>query len=234
MTRTILFSMLTLLAISCDNNTADNSQKTNPLFDTFKNKHTTSMSTISITAIKGNHIDKASEIFASFRYVDLKNDKPFSTLDSCSSFLSDNYLDYAKKDIAIRGLWFDNGWTIIYDPEMVDFIEDNAMTSISQNLNTDVLTFVVQKTSNTFGFAKYNQQKQRHFLSIDTEIAENFGTPLTEEQGLNLSQSITVNDILQLADKFGVDLEMKNAARPFVAKELGYNDELKMELEKFK
>lgn len=233
MIRILLFSLLTYVVVSCENNAVNNIQKAYPHFDG-RIKKSSTMSTISITAIKGNYLEKAAEIFASFRYVDLKNDQPFGSLDSCSLFLSLNYLDYSKKDIAIRGIWFYSGWTIVWDPEIVDFIDDKALTLISQNLKTDVLTFIIQKNSNSFGFAKYYQQKQRYFLSIDSEVAGNFGAPLTEEQGLNFTPSVAINDIFQLAAKFGIDLEMKNATRPFVVKQLGYNEELKKELEKYK
>lgn len=231
--KTIIISILTLFAISCDNNSTDNSQKSDARLDTL-NKNESNSSTMSITAIKGNHLDKSSAIFATFKYIDLKADRSFSTIDSCSSFLIDNYMAYTKKDIAIRGLWYFNGWTIIYDPEMVDFLDDTALISISKNLNTDVLTFVIQKTSDTYGFAKYNQKKLRTFFATGSEVTENSGTPLTEEEGLNINKGIFVDDIITLADKFGIDLSTKKTTGPFVAKKLGYNDELKKDLEKFK
>ena len=181
------------------------------------------MSSISIIAINGNQIDKTSEIFDAFKYIDLHHDKQFYSLDSCVTYLNENYFDSSKKNIALRGLWTLNGWTIIWDPEMVDMTDETAMETFSQKLNVEVLTFLIQTTSGSFGFAKYNRTKQRKFYSTDGRIAENFGSPLTEEKGLNINQNIFINDVLQLANKFGIDIEAKNTKTTFLVKELGYN-----------
>ena len=139
--------------------------------------------TNSIIAIKGNHFDRVANIFECFRYNDLDKDKAFDNADKFNDFLFDNYFEFANREIALRGIWFDNGWTIISDPEMVDTVDEEALLKLSNTLESDVLTFIIQTTSSSFSFAKFNKTMERHFFSTDGEISDNIGSPLKEEQG---------------------------------------------------
>ena len=189
--------------------------------------------TSSIIIIRGNHLNKVSDIFECFKYNDFDQDRVFENADKFNEFLFDNYFEFANREIALRGLWVDNGWTIISDPEMVDTVDDEALLRLSNKLNSEVQTFIIQTTSGSFGFAKYDKIKQRHFFSTDGEVTDNFGSPLTEEQGINLNERVFVDDILKLASNFGIDLEAKSV-NSFIVKQLSYSDELKKELEQFK
>ena len=51
------------------------------------------------------------------------------------------------------------------------------------------------------------------------------GSPLTEEQGLNINQNIFTDDIFELANKLGIDVEAKNIDNTFVVKELNTKSE---------
>jgi hypothetical protein len=191
------------------------------------------MSTLSIIAIKGNHLNHVAELFAPFRYVDLNNDKQFDFIEKASTYLNLNYFNYTKRDIALRGLWLNNDWTIILDPETVDTVSENPLSLLSRSLDSEVLTFIIQTNSGSYGFSKYQKTKQRAFMVSDGEVIEEFGEPLTEEKDLNINENIFTDDILKLADKFGIDLQ-GSSTKTFVIKELGYTEELKKELEPFR
>ncbi|MFT3822865.1 MAG: hypothetical protein QM731_03050 [Chitinophagaceae bacterium] len=189
--------------------------------------------TNSFIAIRGNHPGKAIEIFGTFNYSDTNGDKQFNNWQAFNDYLSDNYFEFAGKEIAIRGIWSGNGWTIISDPEMTDAIEEEALLELSNKLNTDVITFIIQTTSNSFGFTVYsNDNIKRHFFSSDGEITDNLNTPLPEENGLNISGSIFADDIVALANNLGIDLEGKGNSI-YIVKELAYNDEMKTTPEQF-
>lgn len=188
--------------------------------------------TNSIIAIKGNHFDKVDTIFECFNYIDFANDQTFENADKFNEYLFDNYFEFANQEIALRGLWVYSGWTIISDPEMVDSVDDEAIIRLSKKLKSDVLTFIIQTNSGSFGFAKYNETKKRYFFSIDGETSYNIGLPTKEEQGINLNEKVCVDDILKLANNFGIDLERKSS-KSFIVKQLGYNDKMKLELEQF-
>lgn len=189
--------------------------------------------TNSFIAIKGNFFDRTNEIFTAFKYIDTKQDKQFDDWQTFNDYLFDNYFELANNEIALRGIWTDNGWTIIHDPEMVDTVEEETLLQLSRTLNTDILTFIIQTTSSSFGFAVYNDTIKRHFFVSDGEITDNLYEPLEQEKGLKINESIFSDDILKLAEKLGIDLDGKNN-RTYTVKQLAYSDEMKSELEQFK
>src|SRR5690554_5163662 len=189
--------------------------------------------TNSFIAIKGKHFDRADEIFSVFKYIDTKQDKQFDDWQTFNEYLFDNYFEFANNEVAIRGIWTDNGWTIIHDPEMVDTVDEMALIQLSRVLNTDIITFIIQTTSNSFGFTVYNDTIKRHFFVSDGEITDNLYDPLPQENGLNINENIFSDDILKLAEKFEIDLEGKNKLT-YTVKQLAYSDEMKSELEQFK
>ena len=189
--------------------------------------------TNSIIAIRGNYFDKQIEIFKEFKYVDLKQDEQFDKLDDMYAYLFDNYLSFSEQDVALQGFWVDNGWTIICDPEMVNALDTAALLKLSDKFNSDVVTFLIQTTSGSFGFAKYGLSGQRNFLSIDGRVTDNTGLPLPEEVGLNINEQIFANDIIGIAYKLGINFE-KTSPQTYLAKKLSYNEELKRDLAQFK
>nr|WP_294944968.1 hypothetical protein [uncultured Mucilaginibacter sp.] len=189
--------------------------------------------TNSIIAIKGNHLDKQVEIFEVFKYVDVKQDEQFDNLDDMYAYLFDNYLSFSDQDVALRGIWVANDWTIICDPEMVDVLDMAALLKLSDKFNSDVMSFLIQTTSGSFGFAKCGLSGQRNFLSIDGSVTNNSGLPLPEESGLNINEQIFADDVIGIAQKLGIDFE-KTSLQSCLAKKLSYNDELKRELASFK
>lgn len=116
---------------------------------------------------------------------------------------------------------------------MVDMVEEEALLQLSRILNTDLVTFIIQTTSNSFGFTVYNDTIKRHFFVSDGEITDNLYEPLEQEKGLNINENIFSDDILILAEKLGIDLEAK-IKQTYTIKQLAYSDEMKSELEHFR
>lgn len=180
----------------------------------------------SIIAIKGNHVDKADQIFKTFKYFDLGNDKQFGNWPDAASYLFDNFMKLAEDDIAIRGIWSNGTWTVICDPEMVDIMEEDMIEDLSLKLKAKVFTLLIHNTSGTYEFACYEEEKLRHFQLFEGVVVENEGEPLPEEASLNINEKITEQDLIALAANLGLDLEFTDVNTKFTVKELGYNDEL--------
>ena len=83
--------------------------------------------TYNIIAIRGNHLDEISSVFECFKYTDLAKDETFDNSIDYNNYLFDNYLEFANREIALRGIWFENDWTIISDPEMTDLFKEEAL-----------------------------------------------------------------------------------------------------------
>lgn len=189
--------------------------------------------TNSFIAIRGIHLDRMREIFEIFNYKDTHQDKQFNDWQEFNDFLYDNYFELASNNLALRGIWSDNGWTIIIDPEMVDTTDEEVLLELSKKLDTDIITFIIQTTSNSFGFTLYNDSVKRKFVVSDGEVTDNLHQPLEQEKGLNINKKIFSDDILNLAENFGIDLK-GNGNRTYLVKQLGYSEEMIYKLEEFK
>jgi hypothetical protein len=186
-----------------------------------------------IIAIEGNHMSDLESIFQTFRYNDTLNDMKFDSYDKHASYLFENYHELSSKGITIRGVWYENNWTIISDPEFTDLVSADIIEKLAKKFNTRVLTFMIQSTSATFGYSLYNPSIERQFIVSDGDICENNGTPLPEEKEIDLNHKIFSDEITKLATNFGVDIN-GTKGKEFVVKQFEYNDELKSEMEQFR
>lgn len=137
-----------------------------------------------IIAIKGNCIDKLGKIVSILNYME-----------------DDNIFDKLSQTVK-----FKNGWTILPDEEMVFVTEDDLLSQLSEDLGTEIFSFIVQSTSATYGFSNFNASKNRLFLAQDGEIVENSGDKLKAEMELNINENVSAGDILKVAKLVGIDL----------------------------
>ncbi len=186
-----------------------------------------------IIAIKGDHLNRAEEIFRIFNYIDLKKDKSYHSWDQASEYLFENYFDLANKEIALRGIWTDNGWTLICDPELIDPTEDSKLEKLSQLLKTEIWTFIIQTISETYSFTKFDETKVRSFFVSNGKVLENSGYTLPQEKGFNINEKFCIGEVSAISKILDVNI---NPERPgnFIVKELVYDDELKAQLAKLK
>ena len=138
-----------------------------------------------IIAIRGNYIDKLEKVAEVFNYME--------DLDIINEFSH-----HAK---------LENGWTILRDEEMVFVVEDDLLSELSEELETEIFTFTIQSTSATYGFSSFNEGKNRIFLVQDGEIIENFGDKMEVEMNLNIDENASIEDILNIAKAFKIELE---------------------------
>lgn len=186
--------------------------------------------TSSFIAIKGNFLEQAEEIFTVFNYIDTDEDRQFVDWDHFNHYLLNNYATLECSGTIVRGIWTDNQWTIINDPEMVDATDKNALEKLSQKLNTEVYTFILQTGSKSFGFAAYQQTLKRNLLVSLGLVVENLHPPLEQEKEMDVSKGIFADDILNLAERMGINLKGKGL-RLYTAKHLTYTQQMRNELD---
>ncbi len=187
----------------------------------------------SYIAIRSRQPEIIEKMFLIFDYIDTHNDKPFHNWQSFNEYLYDHFFEYAHNGISLCGIWVQDDWTIISDPEMVDTLNTEALSQLSKKLNTDIITLTIQTSSNSYGFSVYKTSIQRHFFVSDGEIMENISDPLPEEQGVNICADIFADDILKLAGNFGIDIEGKKNTT-YTIKQLISSGAEKTELQKAK
>ena len=165
--------------------------------------------TASFIVIEGQHPGNLEEFLRVFNYSDTGEDKVFTDRQVFNEYLSEQYTKFAAEGIALRGIWTDEHFFLLSDPEMTDALNDEALAELSVRLGSRVLSFIIQTSSETFGFAVYNGANRRVFFASEGEILENTSDPLPEEQGLALHADIFAEDIYKLAHSFGIDIEGK-------------------------
>ncbi|HRB71492.1 MAG TPA: hypothetical protein PK776_06550 [Flavobacterium sp.] len=179
--------------------------------------------TNSFIAIRGSLLNKSDQIFRILNYEDMGEDMQFEDWSEFNGYLFDNYFEFANQGIALRGIWMENDWTIINDPEMVDTIDEEGLIRLSNHFETEIVTFVIQTTSSCYGFTVYNKTIKRGFFVSDGEVIDNSYEVLKEEEGVNVNEQAFADDILNLAVNFGIDLQGKEK-HTYTVKKLSYLD----------
>jgi len=181
----------------------------------------------SVIAIKGNDLKKVETAFKAFRYFDLESDKSFPVIDEALFYLGKNFEKLMEEDdVVLRGVWADTAYTYLYDPEMVDATDEDALEELAKKINTAVYVFIIDEAAAAYEFASYSPKGQQRYFSLEGKDLFNDGEPLPEEQGLNMNGQTKAADLLQLAANLDIDLEFKHTPEPFLVKELGYNEDL--------
>ena len=88
-----------------------------------------------IIAYKGNQISRIDEILENFGYTNYVLLHSFDSYIEMEKFLYSNYFESAKINKGIKGFWVDENWTYVYDPELVDPIDTQAIIKTSKMLD---------------------------------------------------------------------------------------------------
>lgn len=188
--------------------------------------------TTGLFAIKGQHLDKLSEVFGAFKLVDSGNDKSLTTWTAVEKLFNDEQQN-PQDDIQHRVVWVDNGWTIIEDVSFILCGDEAALEKLSQQLNAPIFALMTQGTSSCYAFWYYDKTKQRSFFNDNGNIADNFGTPLPQESKFKINEEAFYDDVHGLAKELGIDWAKAEQLDKFIVKELTNSEELNKELEQF-
>lgn len=174
----------------------------------------------SILMIEGNYLSRLDKIFKDFEYLDTGNDREVTNWDDMIQILSNWELSQSR---VLKATCLQQGWSVIFDPEMVMFADEERCSKVSSGYKTRLFGMICESTSGTYGFNLYDNQKVRGFLSVDGEVFEDYGMPLQEEAELDKLQ-VFASDILKIMKGIGVDYNRLEMANRFIVKEL---DEVK-------
>jgi hypothetical protein len=187
--------------------------------------------TTGLIAIKGQHSDKFADIFNFFKLVDTNNDKTLTDWNKAIQVIDDEYIN-PDDNSQRRVVWFDNGWTIIEDLSLILCTDEESLTKISQYFSTPVFSLATQGTSSCYGFWYFDKQKLRSFFNNNSEVTDNFGTPLEQEANFNINENAFYDDIHGVAKQFGIDFTNAENLNSFIVKQLDNSEELNNEIER--
>lgn len=159
-----------------------------------------------IVAFKGNQISRIDEIMQNFGYKNYFNIHSFDSYFEMEDFLYSNYFESAKNNKSIKGLWFDENWTYLYDPELVDPTDTEAVIKTSKMFDCEIHCLISEPKSGTFVYAKYNDIKIREVFYSSNKLVDNNGFKLEEEVILDLSESLNEEELIKFSKLLGLNI----------------------------
>lgn len=173
-------------------------------------------------AIKGNYLDRATEIFECIRFSDNNQDIVFDDYEKCSAVLG-KWRDYYNNGVTIRGIWFDNGWTIVNDPELCDFYENwEVLNALYDKFRTQIQVFhqYDKEETNAVSFTRLYIMTDNWFISQAEYNA--FQSPIYAQTAgarpISLNE-IVIEDVLKQTNQFGLGAGAKQSGK-YIVKQL--------------
>jgi hypothetical protein len=102
----------------------------------------------------------------------------------------------------VKAAYLQNGWTVLLDPELVLF-DKNLLGRLSNESQANVLGWICDGVSGTYGFIFFGKGQTRSVLSVAGRLAEDIGQALIEESGTEWGKA-SEDDVLRLSEKLGV------------------------------
>ena len=130
-----------------------------------------------------------------------------------------------------KGTVYHKSRTTIIDPELVMMLDEEPMKKLSKQFGS-VLTMVCEGVSATYGFAVYREgEKIRSLTVVDGSVADEFGHPLPEEDGISASD-LSEDTVLDILTKLGFDYTGLEQARGFNVYKLEFAEDVQSESDK--
>jgi len=119
------------------------------------------------------------------------------------------------RDVVTKAAYESNGWTYLFDPEMVAMMNDQKLSDFAKENSTEIFAWVCEGVSVSYGFRVFNPELRRDLLAVGGSVETDAGTRLPEEQGLDWGQA-DETDILALAKRLGAPYDYFSADRSYV------------------
>lgn len=119
------------------------------------------------------------------------------------------------RDVVRKAAYESNGWTYLFDPEMVVMMNDQELSDFAGENATDIFAWVCEGVSASYGFRVFKPELCRDLLAVDGSVATDVGAPLREEQGIEWGRADEA-DVLALAARLGAPYDYFSADRSYV------------------
>jgi hypothetical protein len=119
------------------------------------------------------------------------------------------------RGIVKKAAYESNGWTYLFDPEMVVMMHDTELANFATENATDIFAWVCEGVSASYGFRVFKPALSRDLLVVDGSVETDVGTRMPEEHGLDWSQADDA-DILALASRLGAPFDYLETDRSYV------------------
>lgn len=158
-----------------------------------------------------------AEVFETFHYGVLSR----KTVDSADAAF--DAMEWPRDDkprtTVHKAVTFVNGWTVVFDPEMVMISEEDAMTALARRYDAPVFGMICEGASASYAFSFFNPEPRRAYFVSDGEVGVDRGEPLPEEADIDVS-SLFEDDVLEVMTRLGVPYSEIETAGSFDVWEL--------------
>lgn len=170
-----------------------------------------------VLMVRADVRSEMADVFRSFDY------QPVGSQTIASFLETVPLLQYPRSDrpasIVCKAVALVNGWTVVLDDEMIMLTEEDACARLAAHTSQPVFGMVCEGASGTYAFNFFNPDLRRSLWSSDGQVHDQRGTPLPEEQGMDVTD-IFETDVLEIMRRLGVDYGAIEHASPFTVWEL--------------
>ncbi|HEY7639986.1 MAG TPA: hypothetical protein VH814_09695 [Steroidobacteraceae bacterium] len=106
------------------------------------------------------------------------------------------------RDVIRKAAYESNGWTYLFDPEMVVMMSEGQLSDFARQNSTDIFAWVCEGVSASYGFRIFSPELRRDVLAVGGSVETDVGPRLAEEQNMDWAEA-NETDILALAMRFG-------------------------------
>ncbi len=166
-----------------------------------------------VVAIEGDHASRLPAILAEYGYQDATARGTYDTIDAASYAM--RAAMGQDRSLSRFVTCVTQGWTLLFDREMTLAADDKACAKTSAMLRSRVFTMICEGVSSTYAYSLYDEgAKVRGFLAVGGEVAEDVGSPLGGESGLDKTR-VFDTDVLAIMKSLGVDYVRATRSPPF-------------------
>ena len=166
----------------------------------------------SVVCIRGNHLSRMTDLLSLLDYRLVGSPVSCATSKALEAALDE---PTHNRDIVRKAAYESNGWTYLFDPEMMVMMSDKELSDFARENSTDIFTWVCEGISASYGFRVFNPELRRDLLAVGGSVKTDVGTRLPEEQGLDWGQA-DETDILSFATRLGAPYDYFSTDRSYV------------------
>lgn len=155
---------------------------------------------MSVVMVRGDHRSGARALFEAFNYRPVES-RTLTSWDEVTRALS--FAARPSNTIVHKAVVTCGEWTVILDDELVMITDKELCAATARQLNTEIFGVIAEGTSGSYAFWRYAPDLQRSYFTVAGEVETDSGTPLPQEQGLDLP-NLFEDGVLLLMERMGL------------------------------
>lgn len=166
---------------------------------------------MSAVCIRGSHISRMSDLLSRLDYRIVGSPLVCTTAAAAATTLAE---PTRHRDVVRKAAYESDGWTWLLDPELVVMTSDDALSDFAREHATDILAWLCEGASGSYGFRLFSPELRRDVLAVDGAAECDTGDRLAEEHDIDWSYA-SEDEILELARRLGAPYDYLSTDRNY-------------------